>query len=445
MSQLSAEPSSRGGPIIAWAVILIISGFLFVSHLSFGPADDEASNEAPDPQFELAAKMYLGARTFGPQVAKALGSSPTHSAKTPTQKFSAAILEGETTDAEAAIKRLNELDAEPHLSEELRRDIDHVHQIYALGATSLEPAHRQRLLDRQGFFARLALSFERPDADPIRQAVLRECRRLAMVMIAAGAVILGLGAVGLVLFIFALVKVFDGTIRRAYVPNPAAPGVYVEMFAVYLVCFIGISALIPVIAGGGPALPWMWLASIVVPIAFLWGMLRGVSWPELRYSIGWHAGRGALREIVMGVVGYLAGLPVVAGGLFITAILLSVTKTTATHPIQSVPLDSVRNALMLYGIASLWAPVIEETMFRGVLFHHLRRRWGFIFSAAIVALIFAAVHPQGSATIPALGSIAIVLAALREWRGSILAPITAHALNNGLVITLLVALKWAAG
>jgi membrane protease YdiL (CAAX protease family) len=79
-------------------------------------------------------------------------------------------------------------------------------------------------------------------------------------------------------------------------------------------------------------------------------------------------------------------------------------------------------------------------MFRGALFHHLRRRRPWLVSAPLTALIFAMLHPQGWVTVPALGSIAIVLAGLREWRGSIIAPMAAHALNNFLAVTLAVVL-----
>src|SRR5262249_59937285 len=97
------------------------------------------------------------------------------------------------------------------------------------------------------------------------------------------------------------------------------------------------------------------------------------------------------------------------------------------------------HVLGLYALASVFAPVIEETMFRGALFHHLRRRWGWGVSAPIVALLFAIVHPQGWVAVPALGSIAIVLAALREWRGSLIAPMVAHGFNNFLALTLALA------
>jgi membrane protease YdiL (CAAX protease family) len=81
------------------------------------------------------------------------------------------------------------------------------------------------------------------------------------------------------------------------------------------------------------------------------------------------------------------------------------------------------------------APITEEIMFRGVLFHHLRSRWNWLASAAAVSLIFALLHPQGLAAVPALGAIAIVLTYIREWRASLIAPIAAHALNNFLALT----------
>jgi membrane protease YdiL (CAAX protease family) len=74
-------------------------------------------------------------------------------------------------------------------------------------------------------------------------------------------------------------------------------------------------------------------------------------------------------------------------------------------------------------------------MFRGALFGHLRRRWNWFISVGVVSLIFAALHPQGLAAIPALGAIAVVLAGIREWRDSLIASTAAHAFNNFIAIT----------
>jgi membrane protease YdiL (CAAX protease family) len=72
------------------------------------------------------------------------------------------------------------------------------------------------------------------------------------------------------------------------------------------------------------------------------------------------------------------------------------------------------------------------------LFHHLRSRHGWWVSAVVVSLLFAAIHPQGWAAIPTLGMIAMTFAAIREWRGTIIASAAAHALNNAAVLTVLI-------
>ena len=54
------------------------------------------------------------------------------------------------------------------------------------------------------------------------------------------------------------------------------------------------------------------------------------------------------------------------------------------------------------------------------------------------AFIFAVIHPQGWAGVPPIMALALTLSALRLTRGSLIAPMTAHALNNGLVTLLLI-------
>ena len=88
-------------------------------------------------------------------------------------------------------------------------------------------------------------------------------------------------------------------------------------------------------------------------------------------------------------------------------------------------------------LATVLAPLFEETMFRGFFYRVLRRRQAFLVSGLVSGFLFAMVHPQGWIAIPALASIGFGLAGIREWRDSLIASMTAHALNNGLVISLL--------
>jgi membrane protease YdiL (CAAX protease family) len=94
------------------------------------------------------------------------------------------------------------------------------------------------------------------------------------------------------------------------------------------------------------------------------------------------------------------------------------------------------------------APLVEETMFRGALYRHLREAsagWGRVSSVVVStflsSFLFAVIHPQGWLAVPVLGGLAAVFALAREWRQSLVPPMVAHAVNNG--ITTLVLLMMA--
>jgi membrane protease YdiL (CAAX protease family) len=172
-------------------------------------------------------------------------------------------------------------------------------------------------------------------------------------------------------------------------------------------------------------------------LAALWPLCRGETFARLRRGLGWHAGRGIFREIGSGILGYLAGLPIVALGLVATIALIMIFGFQPSHPIQEQARDSgIVNVILLFLLASVWAPLVEETMFRGAMYHAMRRWMAPVLSALIVAFLFAAIHPQGISTIPVLMSLAFVFAMIREWRGSLLGPMIAHALHNSILITL---------
>src|SRR5262249_23027509 len=110
-----------------------------------------------------------------------------------------------------------------------------------------------------------------------------------------------------------------------------------------------------------------------------------------------------------------------------------------SHPVMEVVAGAgIWDVLQLLFLASVVAPVVEETLFRGVLHRHLREstgRWGFVlsflFSSTIASFLFAAIHPQGFVAIPALMALAYGFSLAREWRGSLLPAMVAHGLHNG--------------
>jgi membrane protease YdiL (CAAX protease family) len=114
------------------------------------------------------------------------------------------------------------------------------------------------------------------------------------------------------------------------------------------------------------------------------------------------------------------------------------------HPIVFMDTKGWWNKALLLFLACVAAPLVEETMFRGVLHRHLRgatQRFGsflsIVLSGTIASFIFAAIHPQGLIAIPALMALAYGFTILREWRGTLIPAMIAHGFNNGIMLTAL--------
>ena len=99
-----------------------------------------------------------------------------------------------------------------------------------------------------------------------------------------------------------------------------------------------------------------------------------------------------------------------------------------------------RNRLALGLVTILLVPVAEEILFRGILYPWLKQSgfprlalWG-------TAILFAAMHMNLVTFIPLL-LLALILTSLYERTENLLAPITTHALFNGMNFTLLYLLQ----
>ncbi len=83
------------------------------------------------------------------------------------------------------------------------------------------------------------------------------------------------------------------------------------------------------------------------------------------------------------------------------------------------------------GVASmvLLAPIVEEIIFRGLLFGALAPRLGIIGSALITAILFGAVHGD-LVLFPTLAALGLINALVYAYTGNLWVPITLHAFNN---------------
>jgi membrane protease YdiL (CAAX protease family) len=434
------QPRSSGLFIaICWLIILGTVGLEAWANLERASASKDSL--ADNATLSAIGHCIVGAHALTASVQKAaqpdtispLISQMDSVAKSPADKLRVAIVCKEVESSAAANARLVALE-ELDLPPQVKLDLGYVQRIYGGGVAALSDNERKTLLDHEQWFGHVALCYGLPDSSADRSAMLRQAKRAFL--ISSGAVVgaggLMLVAVGLIVLAIVLSAMQRLPLRyRAGWPD----SVFLEAFAVYLVGFMLLSlALHFVFHASG--LGWTLVLTIMLPVAMLWPVLRGNPWSLTRMELGWHRGQGIIREIACGLIGYLAALPLLAIMLIITLQLIRLSGTTPTHPITSYLNGGTGELVLIYFIACIWAPIFEETMFRGALFNHLRARHGWWISAGIVGLLFAAVHPQGWTVIPVLGGIGMVLCALREWRGSLIASMAAHALNNGTVLTL---------
>src|SRR4029077_20014426 len=98
--------------------------------------------------------------------------------------------------------------------------------------------------------------------------------------------------------------------------------------------------------------------------------------------------------------------------------------------------DSTLMVVFIAAFAVAVAPVFEEFFFRGFAYPTLKQRWGAWRALMIVSALFTAV-PFHVPSMGPLFSLAIGLGLAYELTGSLLAPITMHALFNATNVAML--------
>ena len=103
--------------------------------------------------------------------------------------------------------------------------------------------------------------------------------------------------------------------------------------------------------------------------------------------------KNAKLKVFLNSVAFVLGLGLVFATL---GVLLNTVLESISYSVQNW-LGRIGGSIIilfgLYLLACVFAPITEETMFRGVLFHHMRRRWSWAFSAVIVSSIFKILSP----------------------------------------------------
>jgi membrane protease YdiL (CAAX protease family) len=426
-----SKPRSRWPALLSWFVIAAITTLTAYGY-TIRPSIE--STEIRDMANKFRGQFLLSLKGVSSSQSDLVLQQMESEAQTPEDRVAAAIMAAEIEGGRSAMEKLEAIERDSP-TPEVAADVEVLQKLYSEDGAALDPGERHHLTQRHGYFGRIALAYNVEAAVEPRKSLESDARQFSVRVVAVAIGILVLGFVAFVMFVAAVVLLGQGRIVRKYQSDPSVHSAFLEAFALYMVVFFLLLGPLRRYLGL-TSLSWEWLGLFLFPVIYGWLVWRGNNTLQIRTGLGWHRGKGILREIGAGLCGYLAGLPVLVAGVLITFILARSTGTTAGHPVVQLLGGGGWHLLLLYLTVSVYAPVLEESMFRGSLFHHLRRRWNWLLAAAIASFIFAILHPQGLAAIPALGANGLVLNGIREWRGSLIASATAHAFNNFLAITI---------
>ena len=154
------------------------------------------------------------------------------------------------------------------------------------------------------------------------------------------------------------------------------------------------------------------------------------------YQLGYRS-RNVPGDVAAGLVGYPAlFVPLVIAGL--VSMKLFSHFETPPHPVlmSIAALHTPFDRALLLIESAVAPPLVEELMFRGLLYPALRERWGVAGGVILSAAVFALVHPTLPGGFLPLWAMGAIWAFTFERRNSLLPGILMHALNNGLLIAL---------
>lgn len=373
---------------------------------------------------------------------------------TRTDRMRVAIVAGELDGAWAAISRLNALSTEATPDGDLASEITWLKMIYENGPDSIPAEARESLMSRHGWFGRLAVSFGKPKHDELRWSVVSGGEEIAKALNRTVVIVIIMsifGLIGLLVSIFVILWLHRAGNLIMFEPPPPGGSVFLETFGIFLAGFAFLLLIDLMLFGMGVegtiaalAIKEVLLWSLVAATA--WPLLRGMKWRSWLHAVGWHRGSGIGREIGAGVLGYLCSQPIVWIGALIGVVVERLTDSADAESAFGYGLFDVPAQgswlLFILGIMSavIWAPIVEETIFRGSLFRYLSGRMRMVWATVISAILFGLIHPYSPSGLIQVASMGLVFGFMRAWRDSIIAAVTAHALHNALVSSMSVVL-----
>lgn len=165
-----------------------------------------------------------------------------------------------------------------------------------------------------------------------------------------------------------------------------------------------------------------------ITIAICWAVVTKVGRRPFWASLGWDwAGHSVWYWVVFSAC-------VIVGLLIVSQLLSRVLPQSEDNAFADLLKSSRGVRISIAALATFTAPLVEETVYRGILFSALRRHLGLIATVLVVTVMFAGVHVLqywgAWVSVAGLTLLSLALTVIRARTKSILPCVMIHTLNN---------------
>lgn len=168
------------------------------------------------------------------------------------------------------------------------------------------------------------------------------------------------------------------------------------------------------------------LPAHLLTLALVWAVVTGIGKRPFWQTLGWS---WSPRFGFWWSVGISLGLYAIGLAIFQ---IFGEQETALVRMLNSS--RAARYSIVL--MATLTAPLVEEVVYRGVLYPALQRRVGMLWGVVGVMMVFALIHvPQylpSFGAISTIGILSLSLTLLRAYTGRLLPCVVVHTIFNGL-------------
>ena len=173
------------------------------------------------------------------------------------------------------------------------------------------------------------------------------------------------------------------------------------------------------------------LPAHLVTLAIAWAVVTKWKTYSFRETLGWKSGGTSWWHYAAILVAFFA-----------IALLVGLYFPEQENELTRILRSSRAAVFIVAFMATFTAPLVEEVIYRGLVYSALQRTVGPVFGIVAVTLLFALVHvPQyypSVASIFLLLLLSLVLTLVRAWSGNLWPCIVLHTIFNGIQSVLLI-------